>query len=650
MLRYTQTLTLWHGVARVDCSTTIDEFTGEDKLLRLRWPCPVPGAMPVSEVGDAVIGRGFALLHEPGSDESVDTAKHPYTLDNPAYGWFGLSSAMRVASRTRGAQITKRRRACGVGGRGGVADRGGVGAAGARPDGGAGPCGRHRHLQQRRQAPLRGPRRRLQPAGCPDRARRPRPEPVHRGRAGRGRSRLHRGAQAAAVRHRHGQGVGARRGTAGDDVAARGGPARGAGAAGARHRRRKRPRRRGRIGRRRPRRRRDLGRPTGAVGDRAVRAADRRGAQPRGAGLRRRHRRHPAHVADAIVHRLAVRRVDGPAAASHRTRRLELPAAALDPHLRLRAGLRRRRLAISGRPGPQRGVLASAAGRRRKRHRRRRIAQLGLAAGNRARGVGPAGRAEGGGQPARIRQQSGGRPDRGGGDAARRNIRDHNRCRDHIRAAPGVLGVAGQPARGAAPAEAPCIRGAHGARLRDRHRADPAQHAAAARRRPHLAGPRGRGGAAAVRAVLAAQPRPRAARRAARRRAPASAGRCRRAGWSSAAAAYRGQRLHRFGTARHGAAGVPRGLDGQPGESAVRAAERRAPGGRHRGDDAAGRPARALSGARSTRRHRRRRGVDAGVVAAGRRRRRHRVGGYAVGGRRAGLSGRRARGRRGGGR
>ena len=96
VLRYTQTVTLWHDIPRVDCSTTIDEFTGEDKLLRLRWPCPVPGGMPVSEVGDAVIGRGFALLHEPGSDQSVDTAKHPYTLDNPAYGWFGLSSAMRV--------------------------------------------------------------------------------------------------------------------------------------------------------------------------------------------------------------------------------------------------------------------------------------------------------------------------------------------------------------------------------------------------------------------------------------------------------------------------------------------------------------------------------------------------------------------------
>jgi alpha-mannosidase len=94
LLRYTQTLTLWSGVDRVDCSTTIDDFTDADQLLRLRWPCPVPGAMPVSEVGDAVIGRGFALLHN--GSASVDTADYPWTLDNPAYGWFGLSSAARV--------------------------------------------------------------------------------------------------------------------------------------------------------------------------------------------------------------------------------------------------------------------------------------------------------------------------------------------------------------------------------------------------------------------------------------------------------------------------------------------------------------------------------------------------------------------------
>ena len=242
LLRYTQTLTLWHDVARVDCSTTIDEFTGEDKLLRLRWPCPVPGAMPVSEVGDAVIGRGFALLHEPGSGESVDTAKHPYTLDNPAYGWFGLSSAVRVRVGDRCSR--------GVGGRGGVADRGGVGAAGPRPDGGAGPRRCHRHLQQRRQATVRGPHGRLQPPGCPHRARRSRPKPLHRCGIGRRRPRLHRGAQAAAVRYRRGQVVGARRGTACGDVAAGSGPARRAGAARARHRRRERPRRCGRHGRR----------------------------------------------------------------------------------------------------------------------------------------------------------------------------------------------------------------------------------------------------------------------------------------------------------------------------------------------------------------------------------------------------------------
>jgi alpha-mannosidase len=101
LLRYTQIITLWSGVDRVDCRTTVDEFVGADRLVRLRWPCPVPGALPVSEVGDAVIGRGFGLMHDrsaaqAGAAEAVDAAQHPWTLDNPAYGWFGLSSAVRV--------------------------------------------------------------------------------------------------------------------------------------------------------------------------------------------------------------------------------------------------------------------------------------------------------------------------------------------------------------------------------------------------------------------------------------------------------------------------------------------------------------------------------------------------------------------------
>ncbi|TDH46459.1 alpha-mannosidase [Mycobacterium eburneum] len=95
VLAYTQTLTLWRGVDRVDCRTTIDEFTGADHLVRLRWPCPVPGALPVAEVSDAVIGRGFGLLHEP-SGRSVDTTQHPWTLDTPANRWFGLSATARI--------------------------------------------------------------------------------------------------------------------------------------------------------------------------------------------------------------------------------------------------------------------------------------------------------------------------------------------------------------------------------------------------------------------------------------------------------------------------------------------------------------------------------------------------------------------------
>ncbi|WP_203656464.1 NEW3 domain-containing protein [Actinocatenispora rupis] len=92
-VRYTQYVTVLDGVDRVDVRTRVDEFTGSDKLVRVRFPSPVPGALPVSEVGDAVIGRGFGLI-------DVDSAEHPWTLDNPAYTWFGLSAAARVSVST----------------------------------------------------------------------------------------------------------------------------------------------------------------------------------------------------------------------------------------------------------------------------------------------------------------------------------------------------------------------------------------------------------------------------------------------------------------------------------------------------------------------------------------------------------------------
>ena len=56
-------------------------------------------------------------------------------------------------------------------------------------------------------------------------------------------------------------------------------------------------------------------------------------------------------------------------------------------------------------PAPQRGVLAPAARRWSETAARRRIAQLGFAAGDRARGRRAARRAQGGGQPVRIRQR-----------------------------------------------------------------------------------------------------------------------------------------------------------------------------------------------------------------------------------------------------
>jgi alpha-mannosidase len=89
-VRYEQTLTAWTGLSRVDCTTRLRP-AGSDRLLRLRWPVDVPGGLPVSEVGAAVVGRGYGIV-------DVDSAEHPWTLDNPAYSWFGVGSTARVVS------------------------------------------------------------------------------------------------------------------------------------------------------------------------------------------------------------------------------------------------------------------------------------------------------------------------------------------------------------------------------------------------------------------------------------------------------------------------------------------------------------------------------------------------------------------------
>ncbi|RPF37040.1 NEW3 domain-containing protein [Streptomyces sp. TLI_185] len=92
LFRYTQRLTLWTGVPRVDVTTTVDGYEGADRLIRVRWPSDVQGGLPVHEVADAVIGRGFGFV-------DVDSEQFPWTLDNPANTWFGLGSTARVELR-----------------------------------------------------------------------------------------------------------------------------------------------------------------------------------------------------------------------------------------------------------------------------------------------------------------------------------------------------------------------------------------------------------------------------------------------------------------------------------------------------------------------------------------------------------------------
>ncbi|GAQ58033.1 NEW3 domain-containing protein [Streptomyces acidiscabies] len=102
LFRYTQRITLWAGVDRLDVSTTLDGYDGADRLIRVRWPSDVRGGLPVHEVADAVIGRGFGFVE-------VDSERFPWTLDNPANTWFGLGSTARVAVHgTDGALLGER--------------------------------------------------------------------------------------------------------------------------------------------------------------------------------------------------------------------------------------------------------------------------------------------------------------------------------------------------------------------------------------------------------------------------------------------------------------------------------------------------------------------------------------------------------------
>ena len=90
--RLEQEIILWDGVARVDLTTRLHDYRGQDRLFRIRFPVAVDGGAPISEVGNAVVGRGFGT-------PNVDVGDVPFTLDNPAYDWFGLGATARVALR-----------------------------------------------------------------------------------------------------------------------------------------------------------------------------------------------------------------------------------------------------------------------------------------------------------------------------------------------------------------------------------------------------------------------------------------------------------------------------------------------------------------------------------------------------------------------
>ncbi|MEV6344026.1 glycoside hydrolase family 38 C-terminal domain-containing protein [Actinoplanes sp. NPDC051851] len=88
-LTITREVILWHGSGNLDFRTHVDGSIGQDRLLRVRFDLDLPGALPVSDVGFAAIGRSFGF-------PELDAAESLWTLDNPAHTWAGLSATARL--------------------------------------------------------------------------------------------------------------------------------------------------------------------------------------------------------------------------------------------------------------------------------------------------------------------------------------------------------------------------------------------------------------------------------------------------------------------------------------------------------------------------------------------------------------------------
>lgn len=89
-IAYESVITVYTGLDRIEFTTRILDHAQSDRLVRVKFPADVPGALPLSEVAGAVVGRGFGLI-------DVDSEQAPWTLDNPANTWFGLGSTARIS-------------------------------------------------------------------------------------------------------------------------------------------------------------------------------------------------------------------------------------------------------------------------------------------------------------------------------------------------------------------------------------------------------------------------------------------------------------------------------------------------------------------------------------------------------------------------
>ncbi|MDX6294831.1 MAG: hypothetical protein QOH50_3906 [Kribbellaceae bacterium] len=88
-IAYESVSTVYVGLDRIEFTTRILDHSQSDRLVRVKFPADVPGALPLSEVAGAVVGRGFGLI-------DVDSEQAPWTLDNPANTWFGLGATARI--------------------------------------------------------------------------------------------------------------------------------------------------------------------------------------------------------------------------------------------------------------------------------------------------------------------------------------------------------------------------------------------------------------------------------------------------------------------------------------------------------------------------------------------------------------------------